>query len=547
MHPANSKRMQIKNKGGIFLKKSLAMLFVIMLIVASMAGCTGKKDDGMEIRYNVGTEPETMDVHLSTGIPEATIMLQIYEGLTRMDALGQPKAALAKSWDISEDKTEYTFHLRESKWATGEPLTAHDLIWSWKRALDPELAADYAYMLYPIKGAEAYNSGKGSADDISIEAVDELTLKVKLVGPTPYFLSLVSFKTYYPVYKKNIEADPEGWYLSVETTVGNGPFKMVKWANNKMEFVPNEHYWDAGAVKADRLLFTMVENASTELTMFENGDLHMTNTVPGQEIPRLQKMPELKIFPYLGTYYYIFNLEKPPFDDIRVRKALTLAIDRQAIVDNVTQGGQPPAFAFVPPGIQEPDGSDFREKGGDYFQEDLALAKELLAVAGYPDGEGFPAFEILYNTSEGHKLIAEAIQEMWKKNLGITNVTLTNQEWGTYLTSRDKGAFTVARAGWIGDYNDPNTFLDMWTTGNGNNNSRFSNAEYDRLVAECLVEKNMNTRNDKLHRLEDIFMGEMSIMPIYYYTLPAMVSQKLKGYSSIIIGGVDFKTAYITE
>ncbi len=547
MHPANSKRMQIKNKGGIFLKKSLAMLFVIMLIVASMAGCTGKKDDGMEIRYNVGTEPETMDVHLSTGIPEATIMLQIYEGLTRMDALGQPKAALAKSWDISEDKTEYTFHLRESKWANGETLTAHDLVWSWKRALDPELAADYAYMLYPILGAEAYNAGKGSADDIGIEAVDDLTLKVKLVGPTPYFLSLVSFKTYYPVYKKNIEADPEGWHLSVETTVGNGPFKMVKWADNKMEFVPNEHYWDAGAVKADRLLFTMVENASTELTMFENGELHMTNTVPGQEIPRLQKMPELKIFPYLGTYYYIFNLEKPPFDDIRVRKALTLAIDRQAIVDNVTQGGQLPAFAFVPPGIPEPDGSDFREKGGDYFQEDLALAKELLAAAGYPDGEGFPAFEILYNTSEGHKLIAEAIQEMWKKNLGITNVTLTNQEWGIYLNSRDEGAFTVARAGWIGDYNDPNTFLDMWTTGNGNNNSRFSNAEYDRLVAECLVEGNMNTRNDKLHRLEDIFMGEMSIMPIYYYTLPAMVSQKLKGYSSIIIGGVDFKTAYITE
>ncbi|MDD2282957.1 MAG: peptide ABC transporter substrate-binding protein [Eubacteriales bacterium] len=529
------------------MKKSLAMLFVIMLIVASMAGCTGKKDDGMEIRYNVGTEPETMDVHLSTGIPEATIMLQIYEGLTRMDALGQPKAALAKSWDISEDKTEYTFHLRESKWANGETLTAHDLVWSWKRALDPELAADYAYMLYPIKGAEAYNSGEGSVSDIGIEAVDDLTLKVKLVGPTPYFLSLVSFKTYYPVYKKNIEADPEGWHLSVETTVGNGPFKMVKWADNKMEFVPNEHYWDAGAVKADRLLFTMVENASTELTMFENGELHMTNTVPGQEIPRLQKMPELKIFPYLGTYYYIFNLEKPPFDDIRVRKALTLAIDRQAIVDNVTQGGQLPAFAFVPPGIPEPDGSDFREKGGDYFQEDLALAKELLAAAGYPDGEGFPAFEILYNTSEGHKLIAEAIQEMWKKNLGITNVTLTNQEWGIYLNSRDEGAFTVARAGWIGDYNDPNTFLDMWTTGNGNNNSRFSNAEYDRLVAECLVEGNMNTRNDKLHRLEDIFMGEMSIMPIYYYTLPAMVSQKLKGYSSIIIGGVDFKTAYITE
>lgn len=530
------------------MRKNLAMFFVVLLLAASLAGCTTGTDNGeMVIQYNVGTEPETMDVHLSTGIPEASIMLQIYEGLTRMDALGQPQAALAKTWDISEDKTEYTFHLRESKWANGEPLTAHDLAWSWKRSLDPELAADYAYMLYPIEGAEAYNSGKGNLADVGIEAVDDLTLKVKLVGPTPYFLSLVSFKTYYPVYKQFVEADPEGWHLKVETTVANGPFKMEKWENNQIEFVPNEHYWDAGAVKADRLVFSMVENASTELTMFENGDLHMTNTVPGQEIPRLKAMPELHIFPYLGTYYYIFNMEKAPFDDIRVRKALTMAIDRQKIVDKVTQGGQLPAFAFVPPGIPEPNGNDFREKGRDYFEENLETAKDLLAAAGYPNGEGFPAFSILYNTSEDHKLIAEAIQEMWKQNLGITNVTLTNEEWGTYLQSRDEGAFTVARAGWIGDYNDPNTFLDMWTTGNGNNNSGYTNAEYDKLVAECLQESDMNSRNEKLHRMEDIFMEEMPIMPIYYYTLPAMVSENLKGYSSIIIGGVDFKTAYIAE
>lgn len=184
------------------MKRNLALLFVVLYLISSLAGCTtGKEGDEMVIRYNVGTEPETMDVHLSTGIPEATIMLQIYEGLTRMDALGQPQAALAKSWDVSEDKTEYTFHLRDSKWANGESVTAHDFVWSWKRALDPELAADYAYMLYPIKGAEAYNNGTGSVDDVGIEAVDDHTLKVKLVGPTPYFLSLVSFKTYYPVYK----------------------------------------------------------------------------------------------------------------------------------------------------------------------------------------------------------------------------------------------------------------------------------------------------------------------------------------------------------
>lgn len=533
------------------MKKSVVFVVFCLMLAMILSGCVkvpGSEEE-MVIRYNVGTEPETLDVHLSTGIPEATIMLQNYEGLTRMDAAGNPQPALAKSWVISPDGTEYVFTLRESKYANGDPLTAHDFVWAWKRALDPELAADYAYMLYPIKGAQAYNEGTGSANDIAIEAVNDLTLKVTLEGPTPYFLSLVAFKTYYPVHRKTVEADSDGWHLKVDTIIGNGPFKLVKWAEGQMEFVPNKNYWDASAVKADRLIFSMVENASTELTMFENGEIHMTNTVPGQEIPRLKAAPnsELKIFPYLGTYYYIFNLEKKPFDDVRVRKALTLAIDRTSIVEKVTQGGQLPAFAFVPPGIAEPDGSDFRKNGGDYFKEDIAEAKQLLADAGYPDGEGFPAFEILYNTSEAHKMIGEAIQEMWKVNLGIKNVTLTNQEWGTYLTSRDEGDFTVSRAGWIGDYGDPNTFLDMWTTGNGNNNSRFSDAEYDRLVAECLVDSDMTARAKKLHQLEDILMEAMPVMPIYYYTQPAMVSHKLKGYSCIIIGGIDFKTAYIDE
>lgn len=531
------------------MRKSLVILVAFLFLTVSLAGCTGGKLDGMVIRYNVGTEPETMDVHLSTGIPEASIMLQIYEGLTRMNADGIPQPALAKNWDISEDGKEYTFHLRESKWSNGDPVTAEDFVWSWKRALDPELAADYAYMLYPIAGAEAYNSGSGSASAIGVQAIDELTLKVTLVGPTPYFLSLAAFKTYYPLHRETVEADSDGWHLDVKTIIGNGPFKLTKWKQGEMQFDRNPNYWDAGSVKADHLVFSMVENESTELTMFETGEIHMTHSVPGQEIPRLEvEYPsEFHILPYLGTYYYMFQTEKAPFDDVRVRKALAMAIDRTAIVENVTQGGQLPAYAFVPPGVPEPNGDDFREKGGNYVVENVQEAQRLLAEAGYPGGAGFPAFEILYNTSEAHKMIAEAIQEMWKVNLGIENVTLVNQEWGTYLDSRDEGDFTVARAGWIGDYNDPNTFLDMWVTDGGNNNSRFSNADYDRLIAECLVEDNMNVRNQKLHEMEDIFMAEMPIMPVYYYTQPAMISKNLKGVVSIIIGGVDFKTAYLVE
>jgi len=500
------------------------------------------------LTFNVGTEPETMDVHLSTGVPEATIMLQIYEGLTRLNKDSVPELALAESVDVSDDGLVYTFNLRDGLvYSNGDPLTAEDFVFSWKRALNPELAADYAYMLYYIKGAEAYNTGEGSAEDVMVEALDEKTLKVTLEAPTPFFMSLVAFKTYYPLHRPTVEADSEGWHLSVDTIVGNGPFKMVSWAQGQMEFVPNENYWDKDAIVLDRLVFTMVENESTELTMFETGEIDFTHTVPGQEIPRLETTGELEILPYLGTYYYIFQIEKPPLDDINVRKALTMAIDREALVTNVTQGGQLPAFAYVPPGIPEVDGSDFRANGGDYITYDPEMAQQLLAEAGYPGGEGFPSVEILYNTSEMHKLVAEAIQEMWKQNLGIENVTLTNQEWGVYLNTRDEGDFMIARAGWIGDYLDPFTFLDMWVTDGGNNNSRFSNAEYDQLITEVRLVDDEVQRMEMMHQLEDILMAEMPVCPIYYYTQPVMVKSYVKDYASIAVGGIDFKKAYIEK
>jgi oligopeptide transport system substrate-binding protein len=551
-------------KGVHRLKKLSFVVFVLLiglaLIIGGCGGDGGTTDDGttdggeeaggeeMVFRYNVGTEPETMDPHLSTGIPEATIMLQIYEGLTRLNEDGLPEPAMAETINVSDDGLVYTFSLRDGlMWSNGEPLTAEDFEKSWKRVLAPELAADYAYMLWYIKGAEAYNSGEGSVDDVMVTALDEKTLEVTLEAPTSFFESLVAFKTYYPLYQPAIEEDPEGWHTSADTIVGNGPFKLVSWEQGQMEFVPNENYYDAEAVILDRIMFAMVENESTELTMFETGEIDMTHTVPGQEIPRLQETGDLHILPYLGTYYFIFQIEEPPLDDVNVRKALTLAIDREAIVSNVTQGGQLPAYAYVPYGIPEPDGVDFREKGGDYFAYDVEEAQRLLEEAGYPGGEGFPSVEILYNTSEMHKMIAEAIQEMWKQNLGIDNVTLTNQEWGVYLDTRDEGAFQIARAGWIGDYLDPYTFLDMWITGSGNNNSRFSNEEYDNLLRDVRMTDDEVARMEMMHRLEDILMEEMPVCPIYYYTDPIMIKDYVKGYVAVATGGKDFKTAYIEK
>lgn len=544
--------------------KRFVSLFVILILLLVLAGCALETGGGGEIRHNLGTEPQTLDTALLTGIPESTVMLQMWEGLTRLDANNDPQAAAAEDWKISEDGTVYTFTLREGlKWANGDPLTASDFEYAWKRALDPKLAGDYAYMLYYIEGAEEYNSQLAdleegeeppeelpiSADTIAVKALGENTLEVKLNGPTPYFLALTAFPTYYPLNQEIVEANYEEWAVDIDSIIGNGPFKLNRWELGEMELIPNEYYWDKDAVKLDKLLIYMVEDESTELTMFETGELDVTNSVPGTEIPRLEKEypDELHIFPYLGIYYYIFNCSREPFDDVRVRKALTFAIDRETIVNDITRGGQIPAYAYVPPAMLGPDGKDFRKEGGDYFVYNVEKAKELLADAGYPEGKDFPPFEILYNKSEMHKLVGEAIMEMWKNNLGITGITLRQEEWGTYLDSRDEGTFDVSRAGWIADFKEPITFLDMFVTGSGNNNTFWGDKEFDQIVKELTVMDKAEERIPKLHLLEDILMRDMPLAPIYFYTLPMMVNKNVKGYVNLSIGGIDYKSAYVED
>ncbi|MGE5673831.1 MAG: peptide ABC transporter substrate-binding protein, partial [Mycobacterium leprae] len=338
----------------------------------------------------------------------------------------------------------------------------------------------------------------------------------------------------------------DAWFRDPKTMVTSGPFKMDSWdAKSKIVVSKNPNYWDAKSVKLDKVEYYLIDAESTSTTMYETGDLDVIESgVSVTELARLKKERpnDLKILDDLATYFYRFNVTKAPFDKPEVRKALAKSIDRKAIVENINQAGQIPAFALTPPGIPDVSG-DFRKTGGDFFKEDLAAAKDLLAKAGYPDGKGFPKVEILYNTSEAHKKIAEAIQEQWKKNLGI-EVTLTNAEWGTYLDRESKLDYQVARAGWIGDYIDPMTFIDMFVTGGGNNETGWANKQYDALVKQAKSTADQKVRMQAMHDAEKILMDEMPIMPIYFYTRVRLISPKLKGWSEPLTSGFNVRDAY---
>ncbi|MCL5045257.1 MAG: peptide ABC transporter substrate-binding protein, partial [Actinobacteria bacterium] len=362
-----------------------------------------------------------------------------------------------------------------------------------------------------------------------------------------YFLWLTSFQTFMPINKKVATANKD-WHAKPETFVSNGPFKLDKWEHkSKIEVLKNPNYWDKGVVKLDRIVFTQVEEESTVLTMFETDKLDMTDTVPNPEIPRLKKEGKLKVQPILGTYYYAFNNQKPPFNNPKVRKAFAMAIDRQAIVENVTKGGQIPAFAWVPPGIPDAGGKDFRDYKPKYFEENAAEAKKLLAEAGYSDPSKFPEVELLYNTNEGHKAIAEAIMEMLKKNLGITKIKLTNQEWKVFQTTRTKGNYQLARDGWLGDYIDAMTFADLFVTTSGNNDPQYRNPAYDKLIDTAKKSDDPKVRSDAMHKAEDILFEDMAIMPIYYYVHLYLQKDYVKNVFQTSLEQIDFKWAYIDK
>ncbi len=491
------------------------------------------------LRVNNGAEPKELDPATSTGIPESHIIDNLFEGLTSLDSYTlDPVPGVAESWTISPDGKVYTFKLRpDAAWSDGKKITSHDFQWSWLRVLEPKTAAEYAYQLYYVKNAEAYNLGKiKDAKQVGIETPDDRTLKVTLENSTPYFLRLTAFHTLYPVPKHVIDKYPGQEWTKEGKIVSNGPFALAEWKlNQHIKLVPNSHYWKKSSIKLKEAFLYGIENENTSEKTFTAGELDMTDSVPSVKIDTYNKEKKnnpntyhpFKSNPYLGTYLYTFNVTRKPLNDVRVRKALALTVDRKLIVEKVLKGGQLPAMVLTPPntaGYTHANTTGLKES---VTEATIKEAKKLLADAGYPDGKNMPPVEILYNTNEDHKKIAVALQQMWKKNLGI-EATLFNQEWKVYLDTKRNLNYSLARFGWIGDYPDPNTFLDLFTTHSGNNQTGWSNKEYDKLIDMAAKTSDSKKRYEYFHNAEDILLTELPILPIYFYTKQNLLSPKVK-------------------
>ena len=550
-------------------KRVLSILLAATFTVSMFAGATivsaaeneateeTASTGGFDITVNLASEPQTMDPALNTASDGSNMANHLFEGLMKWEDSGVEvngsdgtanSAQLVPGQAESYEKTEnedgtvtYTFKLRDGiKWSDGKDVTAGDFEYSWKRLVDPATAADYSYMLDCVVNANEIIAGEKDPSELAVKAVDDKTFEVTLVNDLPYFEELCAFPAMMPVRQDIIEEAGDNWTFDVSTYISNGAYKMKEWTHNSQIVVEkNENYYDYEKLGPDTITFKLMDNQNAMLSGFNSGEIDFIEDVPQAEIANLIASGDMKIVDYIGTYYVCFQNQKAPFDDARVRKAFSLAIDRTYIVNQVTQSGQVEAGGYVPAGVYDAEGAtgdDFRTVGGDYYkptdadyEANCEEARALLAEAGYPDGEGFPVVEYLYNTSDAHKAVAEALQYMWEEELGV-KVTLNNQEWAAFLQTRKDGDYSIARNGWIADYNDPISFLDMWLTGGGNNDAQYSNEEYDSLIKEAKTTTDVKERMELLHKAEDKIIGEdNALAPLYFYTQKYMLADGIEG------------------
>ncbi|MFZ4764330.1 MAG: peptide ABC transporter substrate-binding protein, partial [Roseimicrobium sp.] len=477
-----------------------------VLLLPSLWVLTGCGDDAKRADFVFvnSAEIETPDPALATDQVSMRISESLFEGLCRNSAAGIAGPGMAERWDISADKRRYTFHLRPGiVWSNGDPVTARDFVGSWERALRPSTASDYAPQLYPLVHARAYNEGSlKDFSQVGVKALDDRTLEVTLENPIPYWIELCAFLTLAPVHLASIEKHGDSW-IKPGKLIGNGPYLFERWLiDDHIRLRKNPRYWDAANVRMETVDIIPMADANTALNYFLTGqaDLLMDKgMVPPSLVPKLKQQPWFHTGPYLGTWFIRANVTKPPFTDPRVRRAFSYAVDRRRIVEKITQLGERAAFSLTPPGA----GKDYKPPEGMGF--DAEKARTLLAEAGFPGGQGFPRVSYLYLPLSIERNIAVELQAMWRDVLGVS-VSLEKKEQKIWLSSMRELSYDLCRSSWVGDYNDPNTFIEMFTTGNGNNRTGWASARYDRLVADGAAEADEAKRHAILQEAEKLLV-----------------------------------------
>lgn len=562
------------------MQRTLVSALLLLCAALLVVGLTLSKSTAgrADFTFVNGAEPKTLDPHIMTGEPEGRIAEALFEGLAKLDAKTlEPVPGSAESWEITTDGKRYTFHIRaNARWSDGHPLTAHDFVYAWRRLQDPKTGAEYAYIMHMVRYAEGVNKRRDAEAarhfgvDGGVFATDDHTLVVELVAPTPYFLELTAFYPFFPLPRWAIERAPTTWFLPGKL-VGNGAFTLESWrVGDRLRFARNPLYWGHEHVKLNSIEAISTENLTTALNLYLTDEVDWLphGTYPQELAPELKRRGYMYIGPALISYYYRINCTRKPFTDARVRKAINLAIDREQITRDVVALGQKPALHFVPAGIRG------YEQPVSELRYDPEQARTLLAEAGFPGGKGFPKFGILFNTAESHKKLAEVIADQLRRNLGI-EVAAYNQEWQSYLQATRQLDYDVARAGWVGDYEDPNTFLDLFVTGGGNNQTGWGNPAYDQFVkAAGNVERFLESPDSVLQHARDrqklerltqaveatsdapsrlakmaelrlailaeaesiLVRDEFPIIPIYDYVVAGMVKPNVKGFYKELVG-----------
>lgn len=490
-----------------------------------------------EVVFNRGNsaDPESLDPHKTSTVYEANILRDLFMGLMIQDAKANVQPGAAESYKMSDDGKVYTFKLRQgATWSDGTPVTAGDFVFSWQRAVNPETGSEYAYMLAPVVNAEDITAGKKKPEELGVKAIDDATFEVTLNAATPYFLEMLTHQVTYPVSKANVEKFGKD-FIKPGNLVSNGAYMLAEFVpNDRVKAVKNPKFYDAANVRIDTVNYIPTEDRSTAMKRLEVGELDSNDDIPTEQLAELRAKfgDQVRIGPYLGTYYYVFKTDKAPWNNVKLRQAVSMAIDRDYLAEKVWQNTMVPAYGFVPPGI-----SGYETKLLEYAEKPQLdredEAKKILAELGYGPDKPLK-MEIRYNTSENHKNTAVAIQEQLKP-LGI-EVSLLNTDTKThYANLEQRGDFDVARAGWIADYKDPSNFLDLCKTGTGNNYGVYSNADYDKLLADAAVSP-PDVRMQKLSEAEGIGVArDLCVMPLLYYGFHTIVSKKIKGWEDNVM------------